>query len=272
MRNLIVSIIIFIIFSPLTIYIITLQPKGSEEISSGLLYLSAFVIGTLLFSFLNIAGIGFQKIIIILSERKSKEIYFSLISYLLKISKKEQKNIEAFLIKYYKKDELKKNIEQINYYKKTDIDLNKITNYLLEYKPIIRVKVLYELITFTVMEGKYLEKDDEFLRNFAKKIKIPEKTFERIKAMFVVARDNEKTEEQKKYYFYTNTDTTSKKIFAYKILGLRQNATKVEIKKAYHHLAKIYHPDKIKMNKKNDIAEATEMFQKISAAYITLTK
>ncbi len=271
MRNLIVSIIIFIIFIPLTIYIIPLLPKDSDEISAGLLYLSAFIFGTLLFSFLNIAGIVLQKIILILSEKKSKEIYFSLISHLLKISEKEQKNIEAFLIKYYKKDELKKNVEQINNYRKTDINLNKIANYLLEYKPIVRVEVLYELIAFTVMEGKYLERDDNFLRNFAKKIKIPKKTFERIKAMFVVARDNEKAEE-KKYYFYTNTDTASKKIFAYKILGLQQNATKVEIKKAYHRLAKTHHPDKVKTNKKNDIAEATEMFQKISAAYITLTK
>jgi len=269
MRNLIIYIIIFILFIPITIYIITLLPKDSDEISAGLLYLAAFVFGTLLVSFLNISGIAFQKIILKLSEKKSKEIYFSLIAYLLKISDKEQKNIETFLIKYYKKIELQQNIEQINNYRKTDIDIEKIADYLLKYEAIVRVEVLYELIAFTVLEGEYLKKDDVFLRNFAKKIKIPEKTFERIKAMFVVARESEKAEERK-YYFYTNTDANSKKIFAYKILGVSQNATKLEIKKAYHRLAKIHHPDKVKSNKKNEISEATEIFQKISAAYNTL--
>jgi len=47
----------------------------------------------------------------------------------------------------------------------------------------------------------------------------------------------------------------------YKILELKPNASKIEIKKAYFKLAKIYHPDK---NKSKD---AIEQFQKIQSAY-----
>ncbi len=271
MRNLIISTIVFVVFIPLGIYVITLLPEDSNKIEVGLLYSAAFVFGTLLFSFLNIVGTIFQMIILKLSEKKSKEIYFSLISCLAKISDTEQKDIEFFLKKYYKKEELEQNIEQINNYKKTKVELDIIAGYLLDYKPVIRVGLLYELIAFAVIDGKYSEKEDDFLRSFAKKIKIPEKTFERIKAMFIIINEQAKAEEEK-YYFYTNTDKKSKKIFAYKILGINQNATNTEIKKAYYRLAKIHHPDKIKSKKENDLMEATEMFQKISAAYSELVE
>ena len=47
----------------------------------------------------------------------------------------------------------------------------------------------------------------------------------------------------------------------YEILELKPNASQVEIKKAYHRLVKIYHPDK------NNSPDANERFQKIHSAY-----
>src|SRR3990167_2549091 len=46
---------------------------------------------------------------------------------------------------------------------------------------------------------------------------------------------------------------------AYDILGLTPEASKAEIKKAYHHLAKKYHPDKRPLN--------LEKFSEIKSAY-----
>ena len=51
----------------------------------------------------------------------------------------------------------------------------------------------------------------------------------------------------------------------YEILEIKSNATENEIKKAYHKLAKIYHPDK------NKDANASEKFQKIHSAYEILS-
>jgi DnaJ-class molecular chaperone len=48
----------------------------------------------------------------------------------------------------------------------------------------------------------------------------------------------------------------------YKILGVNENSTQEEIKKAYRKLSLKYHPDKNKGNKEN-----TEMFKKINNAY-----
>jgi hypothetical protein len=47
----------------------------------------------------------------------------------------------------------------------------------------------------------------------------------------------------------------------YKILELESNASQIEIKKSYHRLIKIYHPDR------NNTKEANERYQKIVSAY-----
>ena len=51
---------------------------------------------------------------------------------------------------------------------------------------------------------------------------------------------------------------------ARKILGIEEEATLAEIKKAYHRLALKYHPDKCKDTKKQ---KCEEVFKKINKAY-----
>jgi DnaJ-class molecular chaperone len=54
----------------------------------------------------------------------------------------------------------------------------------------------------------------------------------------------------------------------YSMLGVSENASLDEIKKAYRSLALKYHPDKVSQEKK---AEATERFKEISEAYYVLS-
>ena len=51
----------------------------------------------------------------------------------------------------------------------------------------------------------------------------------------------------------------------YEILEIKSTATEIEIKKSYHRLAKIYHPDK------NKNIDANEKFQRIQSAYEILS-
>ena len=52
----------------------------------------------------------------------------------------------------------------------------------------------------------------------------------------------------------------------YKTLGVKKNATKKELKKAYRKLALKYHPDKNPKNKE----KATQKFEELSSAYEVL--
>ncbi len=52
----------------------------------------------------------------------------------------------------------------------------------------------------------------------------------------------------------------------YQVLGLEQGASKEQIQRAFHTLAKRYHPDHAK-----DDAEAAQRFREVTAAYQALT-
>jgi len=56
----------------------------------------------------------------------------------------------------------------------------------------------------------------------------------------------------------------------YSVLGINQNATDEEVKKAYRDLARKYHPDNYQNNPLADLAE--EKMKEINEAYDTITK
>lgn len=56
----------------------------------------------------------------------------------------------------------------------------------------------------------------------------------------------------------------------YEVLGVSENASEAEIKKAYKELVKKYHPDKYQNNPLSDLAE--EKLQEINEAYDMLMR
>lgn len=56
----------------------------------------------------------------------------------------------------------------------------------------------------------------------------------------------------------------------YEVLGIKENATETEIKRAYRELAKKYHPDQYSSNPLKDLAE--EKMREINEAYDSLIK
>jgi DnaJ-domain-containing protein 1 len=65
----------------------------------------------------------------------------------------------------------------------------------------------------------------------------------------------------------TKASTSYSRTWALKTLGLSENATQEEIKKAYRQAAILYHPDKHVNAPEEEVAKATEKFLEICEAY-----
>ena len=81
-----------------------------------------------------------------------------------------------------------------------------------------------------------------------------------------------KSEKKEKKKTNSSNQSSSKIIEALKDLGLKEGATKDEIKTAYRKLAKEFHPDKLTGMGEGIINLAKEKFQKIQTSYEYLIK
>ncbi len=133
-----------------------------------------------------------------------------------------------------------------------------------------RLFVLYSLMDIAASDKIYSVKEEEYINNVRKMIKIPIQTFHIIKASYTKKgmRDERKIiEEQNRK---KATESFSKSFLpynAYKILGVSPSVTKSQLKKAYRTLAKKYHPDKFYGQSDDIIQKAEEKFQEITEAY-----
>ena len=268
------KILIYLLFFFASLFLIIilypLMPENTEEMPVYLSIVFLILIATLFASLFFGSGNLLTFFIKIKSEKESKKIIFTLIAKITKLSNYKNDYISIFIKKYYSDYYHKNIISEVNSFKASNLDtvLNKTSQYIGK----VKIKFLYDIIAYAVIDKKYSKKEDEFIRMVCKKIKISEKVFERIKAMFVVEDDETETK-SKTYNFYSDFSNNTKKtnkIFAYKILGVSQNASISEIKKAYYRLAKLHHPDTKSTKSEQHIEEATEMFQKISNAYEVL--
>ena len=241
-------------------------PENLDDVESEQLFLLAIFVFGLFISIFFIFGNIFTYIMNNVSDRKNKKTIFTLINKIIQLSNNKDKNIKKFLQKYYPEFNNENDISEFKTFMISDLDI--VIKYLLDFPTYGRVRIIYDLIAFTVIGNTYSKQEDDFIRSFTKKLNITEKVFERIKAMFVI--ENDETEaKSSKYSFYSEYLSNKKpnNAFSYKILGVNEDATLSEIKKAYYKLAKIYHPDKKQQSNKKHVKEATEMFKKISVAY-----
>lgn len=77
--------------------------------------------------------------------------------------------------------------------------------------------------------------------------------------------------QQREQQHNTASTPDTKRIEALAVLGLTGNPSKEEIRIAYRRLAKIHHPDGHATSDAESIARATKVFQRIKAAYETLS-
>ena len=111
------------------------------------------------------------------------------------------------------------------------------------------------LYSIAAADGFIDKREDDFILKVATVLGVGH-LVESVRNQFV------KTESKSK-----STKYSSKVIDALKILGLKEGASKDDIKSAYRKLAKEFHPDKLAGMSEGIIKMAKEKFQEIQSSY-----
>ena len=137
-----------------------------------------------------------------------------------------------------------------------------------------RLKLLSVLFEICAIDDKIESCEDILLKKFAQHTNIREVDYQRAKAYFSHAYQWQEGEQYKKRAEeksqQTKATTSYSRSWALKILGLSENATQEEIKKAFRQAAIQYHPDKHVNAPEEEVAKATEKFRQICEAYDVL--
>jgi DnaJ like chaperone protein len=125
-----------------------------------------------------------------------------------------------------------------------------------------KLKIINLLIGISMVDGSLIKNELWLLRELIRQLKLDQKDLDTILSFYF--------EEEQKSSF-TNSKLTNKEN-ALNVLGLNQNATQKEIKKAYRKLVMINHPDKFTFEGEEQLKLAEERFLKIQEAYECLYK
>jgi len=126
----------------------------------------------------------------------------------------------------------------------------------------VRSQLLHYLFKIALADGTISDKEVNVIAQIAQQLRIPEREFYAIKAMFM----HQGQQRQSSSSSRMRTSSYSLKT-AYTILEIDTTATDSEVKKAYRTLAKKYHPDKLQHLGKIHVEAAEEKFKKIQEAY-----
>ena len=128
-----------------------------------------------------------------------------------------------------------------------------------------RIQLIY-LLFEVANADKVITKEEELrIQDISKRLRIPEKDYLSVKAMFV----KERRYKQQRTYVRNNTLQIKN---AYIILGVNKECTNNELKKAFRKLAVKHHPDKFAHLGKTQMDIAEERFTKILGAYELIKK
>ena len=122
-----------------------------------------------------------------------------------------------------------------------------------------RLQMLQYLFGIAASDGYVSPNEVNEIRKMAAYLYISRQDFEATQAMF--SGYNQRSNHQQANF--NNFDVEH----AYKLLGIREEASIDEIKKAYRKMAKKYHPDKIQHLGEAHVKAAEEKFKSIKLAY-----
>jgi len=186
------------------------------------------------------------------------------------VSDKEKNRIKSFLNREFSE---KVAISKYDYFIENlslSINYKEICEkYNLTHQKSEKIEILRFLIRIAICDNYLAKAELEFIYDITERLNIPGNYVKSILSHYSYIEEGEK-----RYSRNVSSSSNYKKSKAYTILGLKENASQEEIKKAYRELAKIYHPDKLdkKIFSKIAMERAKVQFQSVKDAYELLWK
>ncbi len=161
------------------------------------------------------------------------------------VKKSELDYVKRYYLTNFGKEQGAQYIKLLGQIIKQDIDVREVSSQIGRYMDYSsKLLLLQYLFGIAMADGKDDPSEVNLIQSISGYIGVTHHDFESIKAMFI-------------------KDTDS----AYKILEVSPTATNEEIKRAYHELAKKYHPDKVSHLGDEVRKAAEEKFTRLNAAY-----
>ncbi len=139
-----------------------------------------------------------------------------------------------------------------------------------------RIQILYFLAGICMVDGRIIPSELQLLEKIAFSLKISSREFQSVIAMYQKTGSHSKSSQRKtqssahsenKFRTKTRARTLSKRSINCQILGVSENVSFIEIKKAYRKMVKIHHPDRFHNESKAQQEIAKSKFIKIQKAY-----
>ncbi|WP_372917695.1 TerB family tellurite resistance protein [Salegentibacter sp.] len=167
------------------------------------------------------------------------------------VTQKELDYVRSYFVQAYGKEHANATFRTFNdLIKDREISASRISQYLAaRTKYPARLQIIHFLFGIAQADGRVSEAEARAIQEIAGYLRIGRMDFESLKAMFFKSADN-----------------------AYKILEIQKSASDDEVKKAYRHMVKKYHPDKLGHMDEAYRKGAQEKFNKVQEAYEQIQK
>lgn len=197
------------------------------------------------------------------------EAYLALGAKLILINYSESKGKTTYLNNYFNRYFKFSNYnfgDSLLFSLKYPIQTASVTDWLkLHYKDeSSRSQVVYFLTGLTLVTGSINKRELAFLMEINSQLDLHPENLKQIIAIYASYSYSNESSQKTKTKTSNNLD--------YDILGVAQNATQEEVKKAYRSLVKIHHPDHFAQDSEYQQKLASEKFIEIQKAYERLLK
>ena len=198
-----------------------------------------------------------------------------------KLKSRELDSVKSTIRRYYRSESKQKAaLKQFQLILKTRNNIHDVCNFINDQLDDVGVTELFmELLAVAYADDDFNDKEKPVIKQIRNLLGISTQEYQRIYALFMKKRQDgyyryKKTEQSRKSngsqnesYDQTTRVITIKEQEAYNILGVSENTSDEEIKKAYRALALMYHPDKFSSLGDEAVRQATESMKQINAAW-----